>query len=341
MLTDNTLPIVTLLIGLIVGVLVALWVMKNKNNTVDIQPLQATLKAEQQLMLRELEQVHKATTLLDRVLRQPVSRGQWGELTLKRVVELTGMTNKCDFVEQVSLPNSEQRPDLIVYLPGNRLVAVDAKAPLDAYMQAIEIEDDGDRKKKLIKYAQQVRERFSDLASKKYNRELSSPEFVVMFLPTEAIFRAALEHDFTLIEFGAKRGVLLASPVSLIAILRSIAYSWSQEERSEHVFQIAEMGRELSDLLSKFSTCLTELTKNQQSAMNSFKLFLEVYHEVDEYAARFRTLDSTSQPVKMEIRKLRGTIPEYVPTSEQHSHEAQEVESIEMAIIPSNDIKAG
>lgn len=311
-------PIVTLLVGLIAGAVLICLLTKNRTSAVDLRPLQTTLETERGIVLRELEQMRQATTLLDRALRHPVSRGRWGELALERVIELAGMTKHVDYKNQVSLPNSGQRPDIIIELPNGRLVAVDAKFPLEAYSLAMEIEDDEARKAKLNEHAQQVRTHITELAKRGYWRELQSPEFVVLHLPTEAIFRAALEQDMKLIEFGAQRGVLLTSPMSLIALLRAVAYGWSQEERAENVLQMAAMGRELLDLLSNLHDQWRASKESLRRSAVAFNSFTEVYRQVVEHAERFRALDSTIQAGKMEVSKLRITVNDYVPT-EEHS----------------------
>lgn len=308
--------IVTLLIGLIAGAVFTWWITKNRTSAVDLRPVQATLEADREMVLRELEQMRKATTLLDRALRHPVSRGRWGELALERVIQLAGMTEHVHYENQVTLPNSGQRPDIIIKLPNGRSVAVDAKVPLDAYSVAMEIEDDEARKAKLKEHAQQVRVHISELAKREYWRELPSPEFVVLHLPTEAIFRAALEYDMKLIEFGAQRGVLLTSPMSLIALLRAVAYGWSQEERAENVLQMAEMGRELFDLLTKLHDQWRATKESLRRAEGAFNSFTEAYRQVVEHAERFRALDSTIQAGKMEVSKLRISVNDYIPAEE-------------------------
>ena len=210
---------------------------------------------------------------LSRALRTPAVRGRWGEMQLRRVVEIAGMLRRCDFDEQPALPgdNGRLRPDLIVHLPGGTQIVVDAKTPLEAFLDAQEAADEESRAGRLHAHARQVREHMDRLGSKAYWEALAdAPEFVVMFLPGETLFSAALQHDLGLIEHGLRQRVLLASPITLIALLTTVAHSWRQEAITENFREVAALGRELYDRLATFAGHLNEVRKRLDGAVQSY-----------------------------------------------------------------------
>jgi DNA recombination protein RmuC len=213
------------------------------------------------------------TKRLTDALKRPGVRGRWGELQLKRVVELAGMVEHCHFTEQETI-QSEQgriRPDVIVQLPGGKQIVIDAKVPLDAYLRALEAPDEEQRRKLLDDHARQVRAHVLQLGGKSYFEKVPvSPDFVVMFLPGEMFFSAALEQDPTLIEFGVDKRVIPASPTTLIALLRAVAYGWQQDAMEENARKISELGKSLYESIRALGGHVGELGGRLASALEAY-----------------------------------------------------------------------
>jgi DNA recombination protein RmuC len=265
------------------------------------------------------------TERLAGALRNSSVRGRWGEVQLKRVVELAGMLAHCDFVEQahVTGENGRLRPDLVVQLPGGKQVVVDSKAPLEAYLEAHELQDETLRRAKLEEHAAQTRRHMRALAEKGYAAQFaSSPEFVVMFLPGEAFFSAALERDPELIEFGALQNVIVASPTTLIALLRAVAYGWQQEQATQNVRTIQRLGRDLHDRIRTVAGHLQSLGA-------------QLGKSVDSYNKAVGSLESRVLPGARKLRDIgAGGASEEVPQLEPVENLVRQMEMPALTAAP-------
>ncbi len=215
----------------------------------------------------------QSASTLSRALRTPAVRGRWGEMQLRRVVEIAGMLHRCDFDEQPAMQgdNGRLRPDLIVHLPGGKKIVVDAKAPLEAFLDAQEMPDEEARTAKLQAHARQVREHMDGLGNKGYWEQLGdSPEMVVMFLPGETLFSAALQGDVGLIEHGLRQRVLLASPITLIALLTTVAHTWRQEALADNYREVARLGKQFYERLAIFAERFDDVRKRLDGAVQAY-----------------------------------------------------------------------
>lgn len=240
---------------------------------------QSQLKQQVDEVRHSTESLRRETSSLSTALRRPQVRGRWGELHLRRAVEISGMVARCDFDEQVTVRTDDPstgsggllRPDLVVNLAGGKHVVVDAKVPLDAFLDATGADDDEERDAHLTRHARQLRQHVDVLAGKSYWRSLpATPEFVVLFVPGESFLSAALEAEPSLLEYAAAQKVVLATPTTLIALLRTVAYAWTQEALADKAREIHELGRELHDRLGTMGGHLDKLGRSLTAAVGSY-----------------------------------------------------------------------
>jgi DNA recombination protein RmuC len=255
------------------------------------------------------ELLRDQTGSLVTALRNPQARGRWGEMQLRRVVEMAGMIPHCDFEEQSTLTTEDGRirPDVVVRLPGGKTVVVDAKVALDAYLAAVEESDDAQCKAKLAQHARQVRNHVDKLAAKSYWTQFSdAPDFVVLFVPGDSLLGAALEHDPGLMEHAVANKVLLATPVTLIALLRAVAYGWQQEALADNARQIADVGREMQDRVLTFVKHFGRVGRSLDRAVEAYNDAAgSLEHRVLVQTRRFTELgvNETEIPVPAPIDK--------------------------------------
>lgn len=277
-----------------------------------IQALEVAREGAYQGLLQQVSQLldtgrqlRSETTSLAQALRSPVVRGQWGEIQLRRVVEMAGMLSYCDFIEQETLRTQTGllRPDLVVKLPAGKTIVVDAKAPVTSYLDAMALEDDGARKAKLQAFAKLVRDRVTELGRKSYWDQFDhTPELVVLFLPGDHFYSAALQEDPSLIEFGVEQKVLIATPVNLIGLLRAVAYGWRQEAIALNAREISDLGAELYKRISDLGGHWMDLGKNLARTVDAFNSAVgSLESRVLVSARRFKELGATPSALEIEV----------------------------------------
>ncbi len=264
------------------------------------------LEQQVKLLLEAQTHIQVEASKLSMALRSPVARGRWGELQLKRVVELAGMLAYCDFYEQGGLQSEKgmQRPDMIVRLPGKRSIVIDSKVPLHAYLEAIDCYDEEKRLALLQQHAQAVRKQVQLLGQKSYWEQVDgSPEFVLLFLPGEAFFSAALQADPSLLEVGVDHRVLITTPISLIALLRTSAYVWRQEDLARNAQEISRLGKELYQRLADLSGHASDMGKHMSGAVKAYNQMVgTIESRVLVTARRFNDLKADDP--KKEMKEL-------------------------------------
>jgi DNA recombination protein RmuC len=329
---DVVLPLLTLVIGVLAGVAgVLLWSRRSGDPGV-LQAL--TARGEDQAVIRDgLDRLHermrdlehqkvawqsqlhqqveemrhsteslrRETGALTTALRRPHVRGQWGELQLKRTVELAGMVEHCDFVQQVTHDTDEGRlrPDLVVQLTGGKCIVVDAKVPLAAHLDALATDDPEEQRAHLVRHAAQVRAHVDQLATKAYWRaQPQSPEFVVMFVPLESSLPAALDADPGLLEHAARQRVFLATPTTLMALLRTVAHGWTSEQLAERTREVHELGRELYRRLGTLAGHVDKLGRSLRTSVDAYNRAVgSLESRVLVTARHFADLDDSAEPL--------------------------------------------
>jgi DNA recombination protein RmuC len=266
------------------------------------------VQSELGILRESQETLRRAADDLTRSLRSPNVRGKWGEIQLKRIVELAGMLEHCDFVEKESATTengSRQTPDLVVKLPGDAAIVIDSKVPIDAYISATNAKDEASRAAQLAAHARQVRDHIRTLGAKEYWKQFQpAPEFVVMYLPLEPLLQAAFEQDGTLLDQASNVGVVLATPMTLLGLLKAVASGWKQQQLAKNAEEIQQIGRDLYDRLATMVDHLENVGRNIKSAADSYDRFVgSLESKVVPGARRFKEL-GVSSTKELEIPDL-------------------------------------
>jgi len=236
-----------------------------------------SLRSQVASLLETQKALQSETGNLVKALREPQARGRWGELQLRRCLELAGMLDYCDFMEQVTAMGEDgrRRPDVVVKLPGEKNIVIDSKAPITAYLAALEATDEPSRNARLVDHARQVRQHVDSLSAKSYWSQFQpTPDFVVLFLPGEVFFRAAMDVDAELIEYAVARKVMVTSPITLISLLRAVAYGWNQQNLAESARKISEAGKQLYDRLCVMTAHMDNLGKRLDGTVKAYNEML-------------------------------------------------------------------
>jgi DNA recombination protein RmuC len=276
------------------------------------------VSAQLQSLSTAQEQLRAATEGLSRSLRSPNVRGKWGEVQLRRILELAGMLHHCDFVEKESVANTDgarRTPDMVVRLPGGTTIVIDSKVPIDAYLASTQATTDAGRQQHLAAHARQLREHVRALGAKEYWQQFpQAPEFVVMFLPLEPLMSSAFEQDATLLEQSAALRVIPATPMTLLALLKAVGYGWQQQDVAKNAEEIRALGRDLYDRFATLVEHLEAVGRNIKQAASSYDRFVgSLEQKVMPAARRFRTLGvaatkdvESPDPLGLSVREVRS-----------------------------------
>lgn len=276
-------------------------------------------------LLNQVGELKTRTGSLAQALRAPKTRGRWGELHLRRVAEMAGMLNYCDFNEQACAEGEDGRlqPDMVVRLAGGKSIVVDAKTPMDAYLEAMESEDDDVRRQKLVEHAARIRQHVKELSSKQYWKQFDdSVMMVVLFLPSDALYHAAMEHDPALLEFASNHNVGIATPSTLITQLRAFAYGWREQALAENARAISSLGRELYDRVSVIATKWAKLGRHLDGTISTYNdavgsmetRFLPTARKLEQLDVASEKGIPELEPIEKVSRRLAA--PEFAPALE-------------------------
>lgn len=279
---------------------------------------QASIKTLMQTMIASEKELRHETSSLARALKAPITGGRWGEMQLKRVIELSGMVNRCDFYEQVSAGDGQYRPDVVIFLPDDKQIVIDAKTSSFDYLEAMEAANEKQREVKLQKHAASVRRHIQTLGKKAYFEQFkNTPEFVVLFIPSDHFLTVALKYDPTLLEMGAKLGVILATPSTLIGMLRAVAYGWKQQVISEHADKIRQLGEQLHKRLGDLSEHWLKVGKTLSQSVEAYNKSVGCLEtRVLVSAKKFEQLGVSSAAKKLKSMQSIASMPR-VPVVEK------------------------
>jgi len=291
----------------------------------------ATIGEQIHQMTSSQQKLSETTHNLVSILRNTKARGKWGEIQLRRIVELAGMSQHCDFHEQLHVVGEDgaQRPDMVVKLPAQRTIVIDAKAPMTAFLEAFDATDDDSRNHHFRKHARSLRMHVGQLSKKAYQASFDpSPEFVVLFLPNEAVFSAALEHDAELLDFGVSNNVIIATPLTLIALLKSAAYGWRQQAIAEDVRHVAVLGRRLYERVAKMAADIAKLGQSiDRSAKAYNRMVGSMESRVLASARQLKDLPAVGSNIEVQVLEPIETVSRALRTAEMQVEPHAEVDS--------------